>query len=216
MSIIRQSLSSRKRIRRQQASSGVETSPEDVTGPPVEFDLGARLRTIRESYGLSQRALAQRSGVANGLISMIELNRTSPSVATLKKILAGFPMTLADFFIHDVVKDGTIVHRAKDLVELGREGVSYLQVGNDLHGKAIQILHEHYDAGADSGEDMLRHESEEGGVVICGQLELTVGGRRFILQAGDAYYFDSRVPHRFRNVGDDVCEIVSACSPPSF
>jgi len=42
--------------------------------------------------------LAKRTGVANGLISMIELGRTSPSVATLKKILDGVPRTLAEFF----------------------------------------------------------------------------------------------------------------------
>jgi mannose-6-phosphate isomerase-like protein (cupin superfamily) len=36
------------------------------------------------------------------------------------------------------------------------------------------------------------------------------------LEPGDAYYFDSRLPHRFRNVGEEECEVVSACTPPSF
>jgi mannose-6-phosphate isomerase-like protein (cupin superfamily) len=63
---------------------------------------------------------------------------------------------------------------------------------------------------------MLRHESEEGGVVIRGRMEVTVGDQRRVLGPGDAYYFDSRIPHRFRNVGDEECEVVSACTPPSF
>ncbi len=186
------------------------------TEVPADFNLGERLRSLRESYGMSQRALAHRSGVANGLISMIELARTSPSVATLKKILAGFPLTLADFFTNNAASGDRIVFRADELVEIGRDGLSYRQVGLDTHGRAIQILHERYEPGADSGEDMLRHDSEEGGVVIRGQLELTVGSRRFILEVGDAYYFNSRIPHRFRNTGEEVCEIVSSCSPPSF
>jgi mannose-6-phosphate isomerase-like protein (cupin superfamily) len=33
---------------------------------------------------------------------------------------------------------------------------------------------------------------------------------------GDAYYFKSSVPHRFRNLGREECEIVSASSPPTF
>jgi mannose-6-phosphate isomerase-like protein (cupin superfamily) len=37
-----------------------------------------------------------------------------------------------------------------------------------------------------------------------------------ILGPGDAYYFESRLPHRFRNVGSVPCEIVSANSPPTF
>jgi mannose-6-phosphate isomerase-like protein (cupin superfamily) len=37
-----------------------------------------------------------------------------------------------------------------------------------------------------------------------------------VLGPGDAYYFDSRTPHRFRNVGEEECEVVSVNSPPSF
>ena len=58
--------------------------------------------------------------------------------------------------------------------------------------------------------------SEEGGVVLRGRLEVTVGDQRRVLGPGDAYYFNSRLPHRFRTVGEEVCEVVSACTPPSF
>ena len=37
-----------------------------------------------------------------------------------------------------------------------------------------------------------------------------------VLEAGDAYYFSSAVPHRFRNAGREECEIISASSPPTF
>ncbi len=183
----------------------------------VEFEVGERLRAIREAFGLSQRALARRSGVANGLISMIELNRTSPSVASLKKILDGIPMTLADFFTGNIpTNDDQVIYRAAELVEIGRNGISYRQVGGSLKRRALQLLHERLEPGADTGVDMLRHESEESGVLIRGKLELTVGGQTYVLGPGDAYYFDSRLPHRFRNVGSDVLEVVSACTPPSF
>lgn len=182
-----------------------------------EFDVGERLRRIRETYGLSQRTLAKRARVANGLISMIELGRTSPSVATLKKILDGIPLSLAEFFSTDPIhNNGQIVYRVNELSEIGGEAISYRQVGSNLQDRALQMLHERLQPGADTGVELYRHEAEEGGIVIRGQLELTVGGQTFVLAPGDAYYFDSRVPHRFRNIGDDVCEIVSACTPPSF
>ena len=57
---------------------------------------------------------------------------------------------------------------------------------------------------------------EEGGVVTKGRIELSVGGDSRILGPGDAYYFKSSIPHRFRNPGRDECEIVSASSPPTF
>ena len=53
-------------------------------------------------------------------------------------------------------------------------------------------------------------------MVLRGRLEVTVGDQRRVLGPGDAYYFNSRLPHRFRTVGEEVCEVVSACTPPSF
>jgi len=53
-------------------------------------------------------------------------------------------------------------------------------------------------------------------VVVRGTIELTVGGSSRVLQPGEAYYFSSSVPHRFRNPGREECEIISASTPPTF
>ena len=182
----------------------------------VVFDLGARLRALRLARGLSQRELAKRAGVSNAIISLIEQNRSSPSVGSLKKVLDGLPLSLAEFFAGEAATSPPVFFRAADLVELAGGAISYRQIGRDLAGRALQILHERYQPGADTGEAMLRHESEEGAVVVRGQLEVTIDGERRLLGPGDAYYFDSRRPHRFRNIGSEECEVVSACAPPSF
>ncbi len=182
----------------------------------MEFDAGERLRAVREIYGLSQRSLAKKAGVTNGMISMIEQNRNSPSLATLKKILDAIPISFADFFSPEMESDQQIVFRANELVEIGSAGFSSRQVGNNLKTKSMQILHERIAPGADSGSDMLRHNAEEGGVVIKGKMELTVGSKTHTLGSGDAYYFDSRIPHRFRNIGKEEAEIISTCTPPTL
>ena len=189
----------------------------------MEFDVGARLRGLREKHGLSQRQLAQRAGVTNGTISLIEQNRSSPSIASLRKVLQGIPSTLAEFFGDETLPPSEqIFFRSDELVELtskiadARKGkISFRQVG-DLRNRTLQVLHERYEPGADTGSQphMLQHESEEGGVVIKGKLELTVGTQTQILGPGDAYFFDSRVPHRFRNIGEEELELISACTPP--
>jgi len=183
---------------------------------PAGLGVGERLRELRERAGLSQRALAARADVTNGMISLIEKNRSSPSVGTLKKILDAFPMSLAEFFAPGRPERPTVFFRAEELVEIGGGAISYRQVGASLQGKALQLLHERLQPGADTGEAMLRHEGEEGGVVVRGEVELTVGTTARRLRAGDAYAFPSLIPHRFRNLGRETCEIVSACTPPSF
>lgn len=181
-----------------------------------EVDVGRRLKELRLAHGLSQRALAKRAGVSNATVSMIEADRVSPSVAALKQILAGFPVGLAEFFAADRGEADQVVWRAAEMTEIAGGAISYRQVGGDLAGRSLQMIHERYRPGAVSGRPTISHQGEEAGLVIRGLLELEVDGRRWTLRAGDAYLFDSRRPHAFRNVGDIDLVVVSACTPPSF
>lgn len=170
---------------------------------------------LRERHGLSQRELAKRAGVTNGSVSLIEQNEVSPSVASLKKILSGFPMSLAEFFALQIKPQPQVFYQADELTELAGGPISLRQVGA-LGGRNLQVLHERYEPGADTGQTMLTHAGEEAGVVVSGQIEITVGSQRRVLKTGEAYYFESLIPHRFRNVGRQPCELVSVCTPPSF
>ncbi len=182
----------------------------------MSVDVGSRLRHVRLRHGLSQRELARRAGLTNSTISLIESNRTNPSVGALKRILDGIPIGLAEFFALEPDRPKQAFYRADELVEIGKGAISYRQVGDTLFGRALQILKERYEPGADTGKVPLAHDGEEGGIVLSGRLEVTVGDERRILGPGDAYYFDSRRPHRFRCVGPVPCELVSACTPPTF
>jgi transcriptional regulator with XRE-family HTH domain len=179
----------------------------------MSIDVGTHLKAVRQMYGLSQRELAKRAGVTNGLISLIEQNRVSPSVSSLKKVLDGIPMALADFFTLDLGGKPQVFFPREELANIGTASVELRLVGGRLAQRSMSILHERYAANADTGEEMLTHAGEEGGVVVKGKIELTVGGESHVLGAGDAYYFKSSVPHRFRNIGREECEIVSASSP---
>jgi transcriptional regulator with XRE-family HTH domain len=180
------------------------------------LDVGTHLKAVRQMYGLSQRELAKRAGVTNGLISLIEQNRVSPSVSSLKKVLDGIPMALADFFTLDLGGKPQVFFPREELANIGTEDVALRLVGGRLAKRSMSILHERYAPGADTGEEMLTHAGEEGGVIVKGKIEVTVGGEARVLGVGDAYYFKSSIPHRFRNVGREECEIVSASSPPTF
>ena len=182
----------------------------------MDLDIGHRLRFLRSRHGLSQRELAKRTGVMNSTISLIEANRANPSIGALKRILEGIPIGLAEFFALEPGGPIKTFFRADELVEIGKGAISYRQVGEDMFNRALQILTETYKPGADTGRIPLVHKGEEGGVVISGRLEIMVDDERRVLGAGDAYYFKSQRPHRFRCLGKEECMVVSACPPPSF
>jgi transcriptional regulator with XRE-family HTH domain len=182
----------------------------------MDVDVGARFKAVRVRHGLSQRELARRAGVTNATISLIESNRLNPSVGVLKRVLDGIPMGLADFFAMEIALPPKVFFAADDYSEIGRGSISFRQIGSNLSGRSLQILVERYAPGGDTGRVPLVHMGEEGGVVLKGCLEVTVGEQKRILRTGEAYYFDSQLPHRFRNVGQEDCELISACTPPTF
>ncbi|HQT46636.1 MAG: XRE family transcriptional regulator [Acidocella sp. 20-63-7] len=179
--------------------------------------IGTRLRLVRQTYGLTQRELARRAGVTNGAISLIEQNRVSPSISSLKKILDGIPLSLAEFFTLNFSSSDEVFFSSAELTEIAfGKAVSMRMVGHSTKDRALQMMQETYQPGADTGEAMLRHNGEEAGIIISGALAVTVGTQEKMLLPGDAYYFRSDIPHRFRNPGVEPCVLISANSPPSF
>src|ERR1700739_718701 len=135
----------------------------------MNLDVGGHLKAVRQMYGLSQRELAKRAGVTNGLISLIEQNRVSPSVSSLKKVLDGIPMALAEFFTLDLGGKPQVFFQREELPNIGTASVELRLVGGRLAQRSMSILHKRYAANADTGEEMLTHAGEEGGVMREGQ-----------------------------------------------
>lgn len=179
-------------------------------------NIGLRLKALRTRQGLSQRRLARNSGVSNATVSLIENGRTDPSMGLLKRILDSMGVSFAEFFASDTRQPEKYFFARAELSEIGSGPISYRQVGTDLSESNLQILHERYRPGADTGQSMLTHEAEEGGIILRGRLEVTVADQVRSLSPGDAYRFNSRLPHRFRNTGGEDCVLVSACTPPTF
>lgn len=180
------------------------------------MDVGKQLKAIRSMKGVSQRELAKLSGVTNAMISQIEKNQVNPSIGSLKKILDAMSISMGDFFTIDIEAADKIFFNADELVDIGDGVISMLLVGSQKKGRKLALLHETYPPGADTGTDFMQHEGEEGGIVLRGEIEITVGNQKQILKAGDSYYFETRKPHRFRNVGKVDCELISAATPPTF
>ena len=182
----------------------------------MENEIGQRLKGIRLRLKLSQRQLARQSGVANATISQVEAGKLNPTVGMLKKVLDGVPISLSEFFGDEFEVRDRVFFRADELTEIADGGVSFRQVGSNLANRAIQFMQESYQPGSGTGKHAITHEGEECGIILCGRLEVTVGEQSAVLGKGDAYYFKSNQPHQFRNPGNDPCELITACTPPTF
>jgi transcriptional regulator with XRE-family HTH domain len=183
-------------------------------------DIGSRLREERERASISQRELARRLGVSASLISQIESGQSKPSVSTLYAIVTELGVSLDYVFrVHehelslataagaDAGADGAaapVVHpQERHVVELD-SGVTWERLTSHQH-EDVDFLHVIYDVGGSSAPDerLMRHPGREYGHVISGRLGVQLGFERHELEPGDSIAFDSTLPHRLWNLGDE-------------
>src|SRR6185295_11155296 len=80
------------------AKEAAQSARKRTARPPLEEDVGPRLRAHREQRGLSLRELARRLGVSPSAISQIETGKSRPSVSTLYSIVTELGMSLDELF----------------------------------------------------------------------------------------------------------------------
>src|ERR1051325_11168149 len=85
-------------------------------------ELGMRLRATRRAQGHTLKALAHKTGFTQAYLSQVEAGRASPTLASLKKISAGYGLSMVELLTDDGPADNRIV--------VGREERRQL-----LHGK---------------------------------------------------------------------------------
>lgn len=179
--------------------------------------IGRHLHELRRRRQLSSRELAARAGISHSTISLIERDRMSPSIDTLGAVVDALGTTLVEFFSGlRSAYSYSPVYRPNEFVEIGNpDEISYRVIGFNQPSRKMQVLIESYKHGAETGE-IFSHDAQEAGLVLEGRIELTVGEQTWELEVGDGYYFDSNLPHRFRNTGSGVAKIISAITPPSY
>ena len=148
-------------------------------------DVGTRLRALRNLRNISQRELAKRCGATHSSLSLIEQGKVSPSVSSLKKILDAIPMSVGDFFTMDLESKNQVFYSADELTDMGSGDVVFKLVGANRESRALSFLIETYPPGTDTGREMITHQGEEAGVVLEGEIEITIGAETRVLAAGD-------------------------------
>ena len=177
---------------------------------------GRRLSEIRLQMGMSQRRVAELSGLTHSAISTIEQDKVSPAVSTLQKLLKVYGLSLSEFFSEPVKnEEPRVVIDADELIDIGSQGVSLKLIHNGNPERTLAMLLETYEPGATTGEK-IRHQGEETGTLLEGEIILTISGQSYPLKAGQSYVINTSNPHSFTNSSARPCRIISAHTPATF
>ena len=187
-----------------------------VEAPPVEVDLGARIRALRLARGETLRKLAAQAGVTESFLSQVERGVASPSIASVQRIARALGKSIAELFATD--DRAGIVVRAADRRRIVYQGLGAVDefLTRATDGR-LQVIMSTIQPGGGTGDEAYTHDSDEEVVVVLeGVLDLWVGPEHYRLETGDAVTHSSRVPHRNTNPGPGVARVLFCITPPSF
>jgi transcriptional regulator with XRE-family HTH domain len=160
--------------------------------------VGPRLRAARKERGLTISQLAERTGLSNGFISLLERNEVAASVGSLIKLCDALDVGLGSLF--EPAESAGLVRRDERMqADFGGFGVQdvLLTWGGQRH---LQVIESRVEPGGSSGEELHAFDADAELVyVLAGSLRFVFEDRTFDLRRGDALTLNPRVLHRWQN-----------------
>ena len=163
-----------------------------------ESKVGERIRMYRERLEMSIADLSAKSGIGEDIVKSVEAGEVIPALGVLTRLARALGQRLGTF-MDDQFKPDPIITRAADLEAARVAGEGMNEFGYASHSLAIGT------DGSDVGESS--HEGEELIICLAGEVELTYGGEKTILKAGDTAYYNSVVKHSLKAVGGKPASI---------
>ncbi len=174
--------------------------------------VGPVLRKLRLERGESLATVARAVDVSIGFLSNLERSQTSVSIGAMRKLAQHYGLNILNFFSPAEAKR-PLVRASERRILRGGEGVQM-----ELLASGTIIMEPHLfrvAAGAGSGE-FYSHEGEEFLYLTRGRLVIVLEDQEFRLSAGDSFYFESKIPHRWFNPGKKETVILWINTPPTF
>ena len=180
----------------------------------TEYAIGEKIRALRLKKKIGLVELGRHTGLSPALLSKIERGRIFPTLPTLLRIALVFSVGLDYFFAGAREKPMLAVARKGSRVSLpdrpGARDVAYRFESLDYDATERRFS-AYYAEFLPQAKDRLRPHSHPGVeflYVLQGSLHLQVGEQEQTLEAGDAIYFDSHVPHAYRRAGARSCNAI--------
>jgi transcriptional regulator with XRE-family HTH domain len=174
--------------------------------------LGKNLRALRTAQELTLVQLGEKAGLSASYLSQVERGVTMPSLTRLTRIAEALGAEVRYFFEEDAASPCVVrANQGKKLK--GASGITVELLSADPFGKNIQPYSVVCRPGA-KREYTSVYPGEKCGLVLKGELTITVGEETFVLAPGDSIHFDRHQPHSWHNNGEKDCMVIWTVSPP--
>jgi transcriptional regulator with XRE-family HTH domain len=171
-----------------------------------------KIKRLRKNQNMTLKELAERINLTESYLSRIETSNSAPPIHTLYLIAEALNTDIPYLFQEepeDAVNNPSIIVVKNEDIESEKYTFgpfhrktfryTYIPLAKKKQGKNMQpyIVVEDFEFG-----ETLTHDGEEFVYILDGSIELLYGTEMFLLNKGDYAYFDSRIPHNARSIGE--------------
>lgn len=183
----------------------------------VKAGVGADLRRLRKLRRMTIAQLAAATGRSVGFLSQVERGLSDISLRDLQGITGALNVPLSWFFVNEEAPEHERGHvvRADARRQVGsREGGLVEELLSPDLGGNFEMFRSQFEPGAEM-ETAQRRQTEEGGFVVSGGLDLYIDEQCFQLGPGDSFRINGEL-YRWHNAGDEPAIVVWVISPPIY
>ncbi|MDF1669427.1 MAG: XRE family transcriptional regulator [Roseovarius sp.] len=185
--------------------------------PDKPHTLGADLRALRKSRGLTLIDLAEQLGRSVGWLSQIERDKSELSISDLRQIAKALGVPMSLLFAHDSApaqEQGYVVRAsARRPMGSGEEGLIEELLSPDLTDD-FEVIHSTFQPHSRLKIPTQR-PTQELGYVISGKLDMRIGEQNFTIGPGDSFRIRGDL-HAWDNPYDDPTVVIWVIAPPVY
>jgi transcriptional regulator with XRE-family HTH domain len=181
----------------------VNELPTDTGG------LGPRIRFMRRQRKMSLDQLATATGLTKSFLSKVERGLSVPSISTALKVAESFGIGVGQLLGEEQENESFCIVRKTERQSFMRRGrgggYNYEMLAATKQFKSMEPFVMRPPFEFQDGR-MFDHVGEEFIFILSGSMEVEFPSHRVKLNAGDALYFESHLPHRSRSLGKTQAE----------
>lgn len=179
--------------------------------------VGEIIHKMRKEKRMTLSELADKSGVALATLSRVENGKMTGTLDSHMSISKALEITLPDLY-KDLSTSKKIVdvqsQRTRTEVFIhDKDTSSEMLATKVLDKKMMPILIKIGKRGATHKEET-RPGIEKFIFILEGKIEVNVGTEKYNLTKGDTLYFESSIPHHFKNIGKGEARLICVTAPP--
>lgn len=161
--------------------------------------VGQRLHEIRVNRKLSIKTLAEKSGLSVNTLSLIENQKSSPSVHTLEQLARALAIPVATLFEPLEVENEIIFTRSGKRREMMIADYYIEDCGLQLHDHPLQPVIVRMPPEQNESSEPIIHSGYEFIFGLSGTMTYTILDKAYVIESGDSLFFNAQLPHYWQN-----------------